>query len=45
MCSYYVYGEKTTQELKRIEELHRHNTVLSDEIQGKIEQVSLYTLI
>ena len=45
MCSYCVYGEKATQEFKRIEELHRDNAVLSDEIQGKIEQVSLYILI
>ena len=39
MCSYCVEGEKSLQHMKRIEELYRHNSELSAEIERKIEKI------
>ena len=42
MCSYCVHGEKALEQIKRIEELHGHNSELSVEIQQKIKKVINY---
>ena len=39
MCSYCVHGEKSLQQIKRIEELHGHNNEEAAEIQEIINKV------